>query len=165
MIVGAAAAVALLFGGLIGEWLLRGQDQSELTSLTGRADVWDQVLAKERTLGESIMGVGLTDKSFQGLPIDSTWLSIYNELGWIGVGLVVLYLGWLVVTCALRPPSPERACAIFLIGYCLFASYTEVGLGDASPYFLHLAVATSLLVRPHRPAADPVPAGENRATP
>ncbi len=32
-----------------------------------------------------------------------------------------------------------------LILYCLATSYTEVGLGDASPYLLHLAVAASLL--------------------
>ena len=98
------------------------------------------------------MGVGLTDKSFDGLSIDSTGLSLYNELGWAGVGLVALYLGWLVVTCALRPPSAERACAIFLIGYCLFAWYAEVGLGDASPYLLQSGCG-HLLARPARPAA------------
>lgn len=165
-VLGCGAVGWLLLSGLVQDWLLRGQGQSELMSLTGRATVWDLVLDKDRTFTESIMGVGLTDKSFQGLPIDSTWLSLYNELGWVGIGLVVLYIAWLVVACALRPPSPERACAIFLIGYCLFASYTEVGLGDASPYLLHLAVATSLLVRPHRPrpAGDPVPAGD-RAMP
>ena len=35
---------------------------------------------------------------------------------------------------------------MFLIVYCIVASYTEVGLGDASPYLLNLAVAASLLV-------------------
>ncbi|CAM5456633.1 hypothetical protein SANTM175S_04108 [Streptomyces antimycoticus] len=34
----------------------------------------------------------------------------------------------------LHPPSLQRACAIFLISYCAIAfSYTEAGLGDASP--------------------------------
>jgi len=51
------------------------------------------------------------------------------------------------VVAVLRPPSLARACAIFLITYCISASYTEAGLGDASPYLLHLAVAASLLVR------------------
>jgi len=45
-----------------------------------------------------------------------------------------------------RPPSPQRACALFLVAYCLVASYTEAGLADASPYLLHLAVAAALLV-------------------
>ncbi|MEU2861676.1 O-antigen ligase domain-containing protein, partial [Streptomyces mirabilis] len=52
----------------------------------------------------------------------------------------------------LRPPSLQRACAIFLISYCAIASYTEAGLGDASPYLLHLALAASLLAAP-APAA------------
>jgi hypothetical protein len=29
--------------------------------------------------------------------------------------------------------------------YCLAASYTEAGLGDASPYLLNLAVAAAVL--------------------
>ena len=71
----------------------------------------------------------------------------------------------LVSTCKcyialLRPPSLPRACAIFLISYCAVASYTEVGLGDASPYLLHLAVAASLLAAPAE--AVPLPAPEER---
>lgn len=151
IVVGAAAAGWLLFGGLVQDWLLRGQDAQELSSLTGRAKVWDLLLAEDRTLGEKLMGVGLTDKSFDGLPIDSSWLSVYHEQGWIGLALVALYLVCLVAACVLRPPSPQRACAVFLIAYVLFASYTEVGLGDASPYLLHLAVAASLVLRPDRP--------------
>ena len=32
--------------------------------------------------------------------------------------------------------------------YCLVASITETGLGDASPYLLELTVAASLLAAP-----------------
>ena len=38
--------------------------------------------------------------------------------------------------------------ALFLIIYCLFASFTETGMGEASPYLLDLTVAASLLVIP-----------------
>ena len=55
----------------------------------------------------------------------------------------------------LRPPSLSRACAIFLISYCAIASYTEAGLGDASPYLLHLTVAASLLAAPTAPLPTP----------
>ena len=41
-----------------------------------------------------------------------------------------------------------RACAVFLIAYCAVASYTESGLGDASPYLLHLMIAAGLLAVP-----------------
>jgi hypothetical protein len=133
-------------------WLRRGQDEQNLASLTGRATVWEGLLAAPRTTAEQLFGVGLTNKSFNGLPIDNSWLSVYNDQGLIGVALVAIFLATLLVVAALRPPSLERACAIFLIVYCVMASYTEAGLGDASPYLLNLAVAAALLSKPRTPA-------------
>lgn len=141
------AFVAVALGPLIEAWFQRGQSEENFSNLTGRAKVWDALLAAPRTAGEQLFGVGLTDKSFGGLPIDSSWLAIYHEQGFIGIGLVAAFMLVLLVTAILRPPSLSRACAIFLIAYCLTASYTEAGLGDASPYLLHLAVAASLLAR------------------
>jgi hypothetical protein len=145
--IGFGGVVAVFFGQAVQNWLSRGQDAEQLANLTGREKVWDLLLAKQRTLGEQFFGVGLTDKSFAGLPIDSSWLSIYHEQGWVGLALVAAFVGSLAATAVLRPPSPARACAVFLIAYCCFASYTEVGLGDASPYLLNLALAASLLAR------------------
>jgi O-antigen ligase len=143
--VAAAGVIALAFSQVVLTYLQRGQSADELASLTGRQKVWGPLLDRPRTLGEQLFGVGLTDKSYSGLPIDSSWLSVYHELGLIGVGIVVAFLLVLLTTAVLRPPSPARACALFLTVYCIVSSYTEVGLGDASPYLLHLAVATSLL--------------------
>lgn len=164
-LIGVGGAVALLFGATISSWLQRGQDSEELTNLTGRTKVWDLLLAKDRTVQEQIFGVGLTDKTYAGLPIDSTWMSVYHELGWIGITIVVAFLAALLAAAALRPPSPERACAVFLIVYCIIASYTEVGLGDASPYLLALALAAALLVPqpPAPPALDRFPVAGTRA--
>jgi hypothetical protein len=148
------AALAGVFWPVILAWLQRGQDSEELSNLTGRGKVWDQLVATPRSLGQELFGVGLTDKTFGGLPIDSTWYSVYYELGWVGIGIVVAFLVSLLVTAVLRPPSPERACAFFLIVYSLTATYTEVGLGDASPYLINLAVAASMLAVPRR---DPAP--------
>jgi hypothetical protein len=139
-----------VFWPLIQIWLQRGQDAEELSNLTGRGKVWDQLLAAPKTLGQQLFGVGLTDKTYGGLPIDSTWYSVYYELGWVGITIVVAFLVALIVKAVLRPPSPERACAVFLIVYSLSATYTEVGLGDASPYLINLAVAASLLAVPTR---------------
>jgi hypothetical protein len=135
------------FGSGLTSWFARGQDANQLTSLTGRQNVWNALLAQPRTLSEKLVGVGLTNKSFGGLPIDSSWLATYYDQGIVGVAIVATILVGLLAAAALRPPSPARACAVFLILYCAISSYTEVGLGDASPYFLHLAVATSLLTR------------------
>ncbi|MFF0273233.1 O-antigen ligase domain-containing protein [Streptomyces sp. NPDC004330] len=143
-----ATVAAVVFSSALRAWFLRGQSQENFANLTGRAKVWDALLAEPRTLGERVFGTGLGDKSFDGLPIDNSWLAVYDEQGLLGVTLVaamVLVLGGVAL---LRPPSLPRACAIFLIGYCGISSYTEVGLGDASAYLLHLALAASLLAAP-----------------
>ncbi|MFF4503771.1 O-antigen ligase domain-containing protein [Streptomyces sp. NPDC001401] len=139
---------AVGFASALQSWFLRGQSQENFSSLTGRAKVWNALLAAPRSTSEQLFGVGLGDKSFGGLPIDNSWLAVYNEQGLIGVTLVAAILIVLGGVALLRPPSLQRACAIFLISYCAIASYTEAGLGDASPYLLHLALAASLLAAP-----------------
>nr|WP_091671574.1 hypothetical protein [Amycolatopsis marina] len=146
--VAVAGVAAVAAGPAVQAWFQRGQTEENFTNLTGRAKVWDALLAAPRTTSEYVFGVGLTDKSFDGLPIDSSWLAVYHEQGYLGVAILVAFLLTLVVVAALRPPSVSRSCAIFLIVYCLTTSYTEAGLGDASPYLLHLAVACALLARP-----------------
>ncbi|WP_435243088.1 O-antigen ligase domain-containing protein [Streptomyces cucumeris] len=143
-----AAVAAVGFASALRAWFLRGQSQENFTSLTGRAKVWDALLAAPRSTSEYLFGMGLGDKSFGGLPIDNSWLAVYNEQGMTGVVLVAGIIIVLGGVALLRPPSLSRACAIFLISYCAIASYTEAGLGDASPYLLHLAVAASLLAAP-----------------
>ncbi|GHF81127.1 O-antigen ligase domain-containing protein [Streptomyces filamentosus] len=150
-----AAVAAVVFGSALRAWFLRGQSQENFANLTGRAKVWDALLDAPRTTGETVLGTGLGDKSFGGLPIDNSWLAVYDEQGLIGVVVVAALLVALGGVALLRPPSLSRACALFLICYCAISSYTEVGLGDASAYLLHLALAAGLLVAP--PAAPPAP--------
>ncbi|MFF5159103.1 O-antigen ligase domain-containing protein [Streptomyces sp. NPDC000348] len=160
-----AAVVAVGFGSALQAWFLRGQSQENFTSLTGRAKVWDALLAEPRTTSERLFGTGLGDKSFGGLPIDNSWLAVYHEQGMTGVALVAAVFLVLGGVALLRPPSLSRACAIFLISYCAIASYTEAGLGDASPYLLHLAVAASLLAAPAATADRPSPGVPGRRVP
>ncbi|MCH5670917.1 O-antigen ligase domain-containing protein [Streptomyces gilvus] len=160
-----ATVAAVGFASLLQKWFLRGQSKENFSSLTGRAKVWDALLAAPRTTGEQLFGVGLGDKSFGGLPIDDSWLAVYNEQGLIGVGLVAVFLLVLGGVALLRPPSLQRACAIFLISYCALASYTEAGLGDASPYLLHLALAASLLMTPAETPPLELPEVARRAVP
>ncbi|MFE5121890.1 O-antigen ligase domain-containing protein [Streptomyces sp. NPDC056669] len=153
-----AAVAAVAFASALQAWFLRGQSKENFSNLTGRAKVWDALLAAPRSTSEKLFGMGLGDKSFGGLPIDNSWLAVYHEQGLIGVTLVSAIIIVLGGVALLRPPSLERACAIFLISYCAIASYTEAGLGDASPYLLHLALAASLLAAPA--AATPLAAPE-----
>ncbi|MFI1935872.1 O-antigen ligase domain-containing protein [Streptomyces purpureus] len=136
---------AVAFNSALQAWFLRGQSQENFSNLTGRAKVWDALLAAPRTASEQLLGAGLGDKSFGGLPIDNSWLAVYHEQGLTGAVIVAAMVAVLGGVALLRPPSLPRACAIFLISYCAIASYTEAGLGDASPYLLHLTAAASLL--------------------
>ncbi|MFH8453245.1 O-antigen ligase domain-containing protein [Streptomyces fungicidicus] len=163
--VACAAVAAVGFGSVLQAWFLRGQSQENFTSLTGRAKVWDALLAAPRTTSEYVFGAGLGDKSFGGLPIDNSWLAVYHEQGLFGVALVAAAVVVLGGVALLRPPSLSRACAIFLISYCAIASYTEAGLGDASPYLLHLTVAASLLAAPAATTAVPAPDVPRRRVP
>jgi hypothetical protein len=90
----------------------------------------------------------LSNKSFNGLPIDSNWLAVYLDQGWFGIAIDAALLLVLLILAVAHPSGVRRATALFLIAYCLVASITETGLGDASPYLLSLVVAASLLAAP-----------------
>ncbi|MET8540980.1 O-antigen ligase domain-containing protein [Kitasatospora sp. NPDC004799] len=151
-----AAVAAVAFASALQTWFMRGQSKENFSNLTGRAKVWDALLTQPRTIPEEVFGIGLGDKSFGGLPIDNSWLAVYNEQGLLGIAVVAAILLVLGGVALLRPPSLSRACAIFLISYVAISSYTEAGLGDASPYLLHLALAASLLATPAPVAATPL---------
>jgi hypothetical protein len=127
-------------------WLARGESAKGLTSLTGRTSFWALVLDEPRTKFEEIFGFGLSNASVKGLPIDSNWLSSYQQEGLFGVAVCVMILAWLFVAAFFQPRGIRRALALFLTTYVLMASFTEDAFTNASTYLLHLAVAASLLV-------------------
>ncbi|MDQ3895963.1 MAG: O-antigen ligase family protein [Actinomycetota bacterium] len=137
-------------------WFARGQSTEEIGQLTGRKQVWDSVLNAPRSEFDQWFGHGLSDKAFNGLPIDSTWLAVYHDQGLVGDAVVGATLLFLLVAPIFRPSAPGRAVVTFTVVYCAVAAYTEVGFGDASPYLLHLVVAASLLT----PAEDVSPDGD-----
>jgi hypothetical protein len=140
--------VALTALPLLTTWLERGQNLQQLTEFTGRTNVWHALLNQPRTLVREIFGYGLSNKSYTGLPIDSSWIATYQDEGLFGDVISGLILLTLSIIAFMRPRGPAKAVALFLITYCLVASFTEVGLGDASPYLLDLTIAASLLVAP-----------------
>jgi hypothetical protein len=139
-------------------WYKRGQTSEAVAGLTGRKQVWESLLRAPRSEFDQWFGLGLSDKSFNGLSVDSTWLAVYQDQGLVGAAIVAAMLLFLLIAPVFRPSAPGRAVVTFLVVYCAVASYTEVGLGDASPYLLHLVVAASLLAS----AADVTSVQDNR---
>jgi hypothetical protein len=136
---------ALTLSSVVTTWLARGQDTEELGALTGRKMVWDSILAQPRTTFETLFGFGLSNKSFNGLPIDSNWLGTYYDVGLAGVAITIMLVLFVLIAAWFRPQGPHRALALFLVAYCVIASFTESGLSEASPYLLELTLAASLV--------------------
>jgi hypothetical protein len=134
--------------GFVTTWLARGENTQGLTTLTGRTNFWALVLNTPRTRFQEIFGFGLSNASINGLPIDSNWLSAYQQEGLFGVTVGAGIMAFLLVTAFFQPPGVRRALALFLLTYCLLASFTEDAFTGVSTYLLHLVVAASLLIGP-----------------
>jgi len=144
---GVVVSIAIIgLSSVLVTWLARGQGTAQLTDLTGRTKVWGPLLAFPRDRFQEILGFGLSNSSFEGLPIDSNWLASYQEQGLLGVVVCATMLIFLLVAAYFQPRGVQRALALFLVTYCLVASFTEVGFTDASMYLLDLYLAASLLV-------------------
>jgi hypothetical protein len=148
-----AVMLATVFASELTNWILRGQTTQEATQLTGRTSVWAAVFEYQRPRLEQLFGSGMSDQSFGGLPIDSNWVATYLDQGWFGIIVQASIILVLLLMAATRERGPQRAAALFLVMYCLVASFTETGLGAPSAYMLDLTVAAALLAPQARRSA------------
>lgn len=137
---------AITLSGVIAAFLIRGESSQQLTSLTGRTDVWHAILSEPRSKFQELFGFGLSNLSFNGLSIDSNWVGSYLDIGLIGAVLTGILILFVLVNAYFQPLRPPRALALFLVIYCLISSFTETGLSSPSLYMLDLTLAASLLV-------------------
>ena len=82
-----------------------------MTNLTGRTKVWDLFSTFPRNKYQEIFGFGLSNSSFNGLPIDSNWLASYQEQGLFGVIVCATILLFLLVVAYFQPRGVQRALA------------------------------------------------------
>ena len=145
--VAATVSVGVLtVAGFVTTWLARGENTQGLTTLTGRTNFWALVLNEPRTRFQEIFGFGLSNASVNGLPIDSNWLSSYMQEGLVGVVVCAMILVYLFVAAFFQERGVRRALILFIVTYCLTASFTEDAFTDVSTYLLNLIVAASLFV-------------------
>ena len=144
--VGIVTIAVLTLSGFLTTWLARGQGTDQLYDLTGRTSVWSAVVNMPRDFFQVIFGFGLSNKSFNGLPVDSNWLASYLDEGFAGVLLSAIVLLFVLVSAFFMPRGKSKALALFLAVYVLIASLTETGFSDASTYLLELTLAASLVM-------------------
>jgi hypothetical protein len=155
-VIAALILVGLPLSSLVSSWAARGQTSGQISGLTGRTQAWALVFSEPRPETNKILGSGLSNGSvvghpnpdLNGLAIDSSWIATFQDQGMAGDVLEAAMFLVLLVAALLRPRGPTRAIALFLIIYCLVASFTESGMGTASAYLLDLTVAASLLAVP-----------------
>ena len=136
----------MTLSGVIATFLIRGENAQQLTSFTGRTDVWHAILSEPRNAFQKLFGFGLSNLSFNGLSIDSNWVGSYFDIGLVGAILTGVLLLFVLVNAYFQPLGPPRALALFLVTYCLISSFTETGLSAPSLYMIELTLAASLLV-------------------
>jgi hypothetical protein len=140
-----AILATTVFASQLRTWLLRGQSSQEASQLTGRTKAWAAVFDGQRPKIEEYFGSGLSNQSINGLPIDSSWVSTFYDQGIVGVVICASLFVVLMAMAATHERGPERAVALFLIGYVLMSSISESGVGTASIYLLDLTLAAALL--------------------
>ena len=136
--------------------LARGESGQQLQSLTGRTVVRSLVLSNHRPTTNLIFGsglsndsvTGLSDPAQNGLPIDNSWVSIYQDQGIVGEVLVGGIFLLLLLTALLPGRGAYEGAGTLSIVDCMLAGFSESGLGGASQYLLDLTVAASLLAFP-----------------
>ena len=125
VVIGVPAAPFLI------RWAARGENAQQLQSLTGRTHAWSAVLAVHRPTTNVIFGDGLsndsvsgsTDPWVDGLSIDDSWLTTYQDQGIVGDVLVAAIFVLLLLTAIFRARGPTRALALFLIVYRMISGY------------------------------------------
>ncbi|HTX64070.1 MAG TPA: O-antigen ligase family protein, partial [Acidimicrobiales bacterium] len=152
------ALVAVSFAPFLGAWFTRGESSHDLSTLTGRTEVWSELIAQPRSEVNTVFGYGMSNDSFKGLPIDSSWYATYLDQGLFGDVVDGSVLLVLLLIALLSTRGPRRAVALFLVVFCFISSFVETGLGEASPYLLDLAVAMAVLAVPATATVGELPA-------
>ena len=144
-----AFAVWTVFSPVIVSWLSRGQSSSDLAQLTGGRKCGTPSQNDGRRRWRSCSAPAWATRASTVYPSTATGCPPTSS------SAASVSPSWspslvIALTAVTRPAGPRRAIALFIVAYCITASFTETGLGDASPYLLDLTVAASLLAVPPR---------------
>ena len=148
LVLGAFGALAAVATGAVAAFA--GRDGTGASTLDSRFIAWRASLTWADSTWQQVFGGGLSVKIIRVYgqywdtqPLDSSWVSLIVQTGFLGV---LVALGWALWTVrgAFRAPHPHRVLFLGLLVFLLGRSVLESGLFDATPAFL-LFLAVSLL--------------------
>ena len=148
LVLGALGAIGAVATGAVAAFA--GRDGTGASTLDSRFIAWRASLTWSDSAWQEVFGGGLSVKIirvygqfWKTQPLDSSWVSLLVQAGYLGV---LLALGWSLWAArgALRAPHPHRVLFLGLLVFLLGRSILESGLFDATPAFL-LFLAVSLL--------------------
>ena len=138
---------------------LRGEQASELTTLSNRTIAWQAALAPKTSPWLTWFGGGLQLKRIN-VPgqywnqqiLDSSWISALVQAGFIGIAICAV---WMLSSMfsTIHSPAHLRAFQLALLTYLLLRGFLESGLFDASTAFL--LFFTAVIATPLRTASPP----------
>jgi hypothetical protein len=141
-------------------------DPAGVTTLNSRTVAWTAALNYAETLPEKLIGSGLALKQIPVTALyrseqilDSTWISALIQVGYVGVGvLLLLVLSTLIK--ALGLPRSERALIFPLTAMVTIVSVLESGMFDTAAPFLVFFTMSVLAHRVRDRPLEPAPSGQ-----
>jgi hypothetical protein len=144
---GAVVVLAALTGAITG---FLERDGTGLSTVDSRMIAWHAALSQDGGIWQSLFGSGLsvkiihvTGQYWDTQPLDSTWMSLLVQSGFVGAAIAALWALWSLVRAA-RTPYAHRVVFLGLLVFLIGRSVLESGLIDATPDFM-LFMATALL--------------------
>lgn len=146
------AAYVTLGTGVLTQFATRG-GEGRITTLNSRSIAWAAAWDYAPTDFNRWFGSGLSIKLipvagqyWEDQALDSSWVSAFIQVGWIGI--VILILWWLIVTVrTFALPVGMRPLIQGLLAYIFIRSILENGLVDSSPMFVAFVLLSLLATR------------------
>ena len=142
-----AMALVVLQTDLLGSVLERGGSEN-VTTLASRTIAWNAAFQMDGPWTQMWLGGGLSMKQipvsgqyWDTQLLDSSWVSAFVQGGYVGMGLVLLWIAVVAVACV----KADRAWRPLLTGLAVFTvgrSILESGLFDASAAFITFALVS-----------------------
>jgi len=147
------------FTGVLGNLASRGGSRDADTALDSRFDAWSVVLGWDWTSWEKWIGLGLSVKTVKvdikwrdTQVLDSSWVSLLAQAGFIGAVLVAAVVVWCIASAVIS--SSRRGVFVPLLAILVIRSVTESGLFDSAMPFVLLVTFSTLLTHRSRHADE-----------